>query len=87
MVRFSLSGNNQSLPNGRHVFTLNVSDWLGNAGKKSFALMIDNLLPKVILPGQEPGQNGRGGGFGGKGGFGGPGGGGGAGGGSGDGGR
>jgi len=80
LVRFSLSAsnggsvnNNRPLQDGRHVFTVTVSDWMGNEGKTDFALLIDNLLPKVILPGEEKNNNGGlggkgGGGFGGGGG-------------------
>lgn len=73
LIRFSMSGNNQSLPNGRHNFTVTVSDWMGNEGKTTFALVIDNLLPKIVLPGQEENKNrqGPGGGLGGGGGGGG----------------
>jgi len=70
LVRFSMSGNNQALPNGRHNFTVTASDWMGNEGKTTFSLVIDNLLPKIILPGQEQNKNGQGGR---PGGFGGPG--------------
>ena len=71
LVRFSTTGNNQSLPNGRHNFTVTVSDWMGNEGKTTYALIIDNLLPKIILPGQEENKNGQGRGGLGKGGGGG----------------
>jgi uncharacterized membrane protein YgcG len=43
---------------------------MGNEGKTDFALIIDNLLPKIILPGEEKDKNGAGG-PGGRGGFGG----------------
>jgi outer membrane protein assembly factor BamB len=60
MVRFALDGNNRALPDGRHTFTVTVSDWMGNEGKTDFALIIDNLLPKIVLPGQEKDKNGNG---------------------------
>ena len=68
LVRFSLQGKNRSLPDGRHVFTVTVSDWMGNEGKTNYSLIIDNLLPRIILPGEEANKAG---GPGGKGGFGG----------------
>lgn len=74
LVRFSMKGNNRALPDGRHTFTVTASDWMGNEGKTDFALIIDNLLPKIVLPGEEKDKNGLGG-PGGKGGFGGGGGG------------
>jgi hypothetical protein len=40
---------------------------MGNEGKTDYALIIDNLLPKIILPGEEKDKNGPGG-RGGKGG-------------------
>ena len=68
LVRFSLQGKNRSLPDGRHVFTVTVSDWMGNEGKTNYSLIIDNLLPRIILPGEEANKAGS---PGGKGGFGG----------------
>lgn len=71
LVRFSMEGKNRSLPDGRHTFTVTASDWMGNEGKTQFALIIDNLLPRIVLPGQEKkgnnGFGGKGGGFGGPG--------------------
>jgi len=69
LVRFSMLGKNKSLADGRRTFTVTVSDWLGNEGKTEFALIIDNLLPKIVLPGQDNnGPGGKNGGFGGGGG-------------------
>lgn len=64
-VRFSLSSKNGSLQNGRRVFTVTVSDWLGNKSVKDFVLNVDNLLPPTVRP-TSPNPNP--GGVGGKGG-------------------
>ncbi len=61
LVRFSSSGANKSLADGRRTFIVTASDWMGNESKTEVSLMIDNLLPPIILPGQEPKQNGVGG--------------------------
>ena len=67
-VRFSQSGDNPLLSDGRKVITVTVSDWMMNERKATFALTIDNSLRPVILPGTT-GPNGQpGGGAGGKGG-------------------
>jgi len=65
LVRFSLTGTNHSLADGRRTFTVTVSDWLGNESKNDFALIVDNTLPAIKVPGAEDKNNG---GFGGKGG-------------------
>jgi hypothetical protein len=74
-VRFSQSGDNPLLSDGRKVITVTVSDWMMNERKATFALTIDNSLRPVILPGTAgpnglPGGGGKGGGpgFGGGGG-------------------
>ena len=74
LVRFSLTGNNKPLTDGRKTFTVTVSDWLGNEGKSDFSIMVDNTFPPIKLPGQETkekngpgGRSGKGGGFGGSG--------------------
>ncbi len=69
LIRFSLSGKNPPLPNGRHVFTVTAQDWMGNESKTGFALIIDNTLPPIKIPGQadnanRPGAGGAGGGGG-----------------------
>jgi len=63
LVRFSLSGKNPPLSNGRHVFTITAQDWLGNESKTAFALVMDTTLPPIKLPGAE--KQGPGSGFGG----------------------
>ncbi len=81
LVRVSTSGNVRPLSDGRHVLTVNASDWMGNLAKTSFSIQIDNTLrPKSIknVPGNQPGggggdsggggRTGRGGGGGGGGG-------------------
>jgi outer membrane protein assembly factor BamB len=73
-VRFSQTGENKLLSDGRKVITVTVSDWLQNQKVAKFALTIDNSLRPIILPGTAnpnglPGGNGGlGGGAGGKGG-------------------
>jgi hypothetical protein len=73
-VRFSQTGENKLLSDGRKVITVTVSDWLQNQRVAKFALTIDNSLRPIILPGTAnpnglPGGNGGlGGGAGGKGG-------------------
>ncbi len=71
LVRFSLSGKNKPLADGRRTFTVTVSDWLGNVSKSEYSLMVDNTLPPIKLPGSDTNQNGPGGNKGGKGGGGG----------------
>jgi outer membrane protein assembly factor BamB len=71
-VSFSSEGKNKPLSDGRHVITVDVSDWLNNVAHESFSLTIDNSLPAIKLPGQPAtnpngpgGRGGPGGGFGG----------------------
>jgi uncharacterized membrane protein YgcG len=71
LVRFSLTGKNKSLADGRRTFTVTVADWMGNVSKTDFALQIDNTLAPIKVPGSDANQNGRGGRGGGAGGFGG----------------
>jgi len=47
IVRFSLHGANDLLPDGRVEFVLTVSDWLGNTTTAHFSLSIDNSLQPV----------------------------------------
>jgi outer membrane protein assembly factor BamB len=74
-VQFSSSGKNRLLNDGRHLITVDATDWLGNMAHVTFSLTIDNTLPAIKLPGQpttNPGPGGPGGpGGGGKGGGGG----------------
>lgn len=68
-ARFSMASKNQPLTNGRKVFTVVVSDWMGNTAKQDFVLTIDNNLPKTVTPpkdqtGGGSGRPGRGGGGG-----------------------
>jgi outer membrane protein assembly factor BamB len=72
IVRFSQTGKNKALSNGRKTILLTVSDWMGNVTKQAYALTIDNTLPPIRLPGtQDPNQPGGGGrGAGGGGGIG-----------------
>lgn len=66
-ARFSMASKNRPLTNGRKVFTVTVSDWLGNVATKDFVLTIDNSLPKTVRP-ASPNNNGGGGKPGGAGG-------------------
>jgi outer membrane protein assembly factor BamB len=68
-VRFSMASKNRPLANGRKVFKVTVSDWMGNVADKEFVLSIDNLLPKSVRPAtpagaQPPGGKGGAGGLG-----------------------
>gem|GEM_PF-568340 len=60
VIRFSTSGANRILNDGRHVFTVLGNDWMGNEGKQEFTLTIDNSIPpiKLLTP---PSANGNGG--------------------------
>lgn len=70
VVRFSQTGKNKSLSDGRKEIVLTVSDWMGNVTKQTYALTIDNTLPPIKLPGSDQDQR-PGGGFPGGGGAGG----------------
>lgn len=61
IVRFTLSGKNKPLSDGRKVISVTASDWMGNSSKTDFSLTIDNALPPVKLPGSDD-QNNRNGG-------------------------
>jgi hypothetical protein len=54
VVRFSHSGPNKPLMDGRKVINLSVEDWMGNVQKKSYSLSIDNMLPPLQRPGAAP---------------------------------
>lgn len=64
VVRFSQTGKNKPLSDGRKEIVVTVSDWLGNTINKSYALAIDNTLPPIKIPGAEE-PNRPGGGLGG----------------------
>ncbi len=73
VVRFSESGKNRLLSDGRKDIVVTVSDYLGNVRMQKFALTIDNTLAPVKLPGTTapnggfggpPGGAGKGGGGG-----------------------
>jgi outer membrane protein assembly factor BamB len=69
IVRFSLSGKNRPLADGRKEIVVTASDWMGNVGHKTFYLTIDNALRPIVVPGSEKtGPGGKGPGFGGGGG-------------------
>ncbi len=68
IVRFSLSGKNQPLSDGRKTIIVTAVDWMGNVAKQSFALTIDNTLRPITLPGAATNPPAGGGGFGGGGG-------------------
>jgi outer membrane protein assembly factor BamB len=73
IVHISFDGPNKPLADGRRVFHITVSDWMGNVAKKSYALSIDNQLPPLNKPAglqQQPAKRGnknKGGGGGGGG--------------------
>jgi outer membrane protein assembly factor BamB len=73
IVRFSLSGKNHPLSDGRKNIVVTAVDWMGNVAKQSYALTIDNTLKPIVLPGSDNNNQGggAGGGKGGGGGFGG----------------
>ncbi|MEA2553187.1 MAG: hypothetical protein QOJ65_1363 [Fimbriimonadaceae bacterium] len=74
VVHITYDGDNKPLADGRRVFNITVTDWIGNVAKKSYGLAIDNSLPPLGTPANL--QQGKGGRKGGKtGGFGGGGGG------------
>jgi hypothetical protein len=72
-ARFSLASKNKPLANGRKVFHVSVSDWMGNKAEQDFVLTVDNALPKTVRPvtPNNPGGGGRPGVGGGPGGAGG----------------
>jgi len=74
LVRFSQTGKNRPLQDGRRTIVVTAVDWMGNTVKQNFALTIDNALKPITLPGQNNNQGGPGGGPGGFGGAGGDGG-------------
>jgi hypothetical protein len=68
LVRFSLTGNNKPLSDGRRQITIMASDYMGNMAKVPFALTIDNTLKPIVIPGSDTNGGGPGAGPGGKGG-------------------
>jgi uncharacterized membrane protein YgcG len=55
IVLFSNEGKNRPLQDGRHEILVDVKDWMGNEAQHHFALMIDNSLPPIVLPGTKTG--------------------------------
>ena len=51
IIKFSATGKNKLLSDGRKDIVVTVSDYLGNVRRQQFALTIDNTLPPVKLPG------------------------------------
>lgn len=68
ILQFGQGLKNGTLPDGRVVIEVSVSDWMGNETKASFSLMIDNDLAPLPKPGNAPttGGGNRGGGSGGS---------------------
>ncbi|HTQ08761.1 MAG TPA: hypothetical protein VMI31_01695, partial [Fimbriimonadaceae bacterium] len=69
-VRISQASKNQPLSNGRKVFAVTATDWLGNTVTKEFVLTVDNTLPVTVTPPSDknkPGGPGKGVGGGGGG--------------------
>jgi outer membrane protein assembly factor BamB len=59
-MRFSMASKNRPLQNGRRIFTVTVTDWMGNTAKQDFVLNIDNHLPRSVRPASGPNPNGPG---------------------------
>lgn len=66
VMRFGQGLKNGILQDGRAVFKVVVSDWMGNQTSSSFTVMIDNDLAPLALPGGTQPDAGRGGGAGGR---------------------
>ncbi|MFQ3677394.1 MAG: PQQ-binding-like beta-propeller repeat protein [Fimbriimonadaceae bacterium] len=49
-VRFSLTGENRPLTDGRKTIRVTVSDWMGNQTVAEFALIVDNTLRPLVRP-------------------------------------
>jgi uncharacterized membrane protein YgcG len=73
VVRFSQTGKNRPLRDGRRRIVVQAKDYMGNEVNQEYVIMIDNTLRPVTLPGQDQNQGGGGAG-GGRGGGGGAGG-------------
>lgn len=50
LVHLSIDGPNKALLDGRRVFHIVVSDWMGNETNKTYAVMVDNTLPPLNTP-------------------------------------
>lgn len=61
VVRFTLTGKNKPLSDGRKEVAVTATDWMGNTVRKTFSLSIDNALPPIQLPGQSTNNNNFGG--------------------------
>ncbi|AIE84393.1 PQQ-like beta-propeller repeat protein [Fimbriimonas ginsengisoli] len=66
LVRFSQTGKNRPLADGRKEIIVTAADWMGNEIRKPFALTIDNALAPIVIPGSSTnggkgGPNGPGG--------------------------
>lgn len=72
-VHFTNSGKNKTLNDGRHVFTVTATDWMGNQTSQQFAIQADNTVAQAQPPANTNGS-GTGGGPAGRGGRGGSGG-------------
>lgn len=59
VAKFSNESKNRPLRDGRRVFTVNATDWLGNTVTKKFLLVIDSTLPDTR---PRPNNSGAGGG-------------------------
>lgn len=70
-IRIGLNEKNKPLANGRAVFEVTASDWMGNKTTSVYSLSIDNVLQPVARPGGRPGDPATGGGGPGVGGLGG----------------
>jgi hypothetical protein len=65
LLRVAEQGPIKPLHDGRHLFTVKASDYMGNKGSEDFILIIDNQLPPMQAPGETvkttPGAPGPGG--------------------------
>ena len=62
IVTFGGNSKNQPLSDGRKVFTITVSDWLGNVREAKFSLTIDNSLAPIKPKTSKDNDRGPGGG-------------------------
>jgi len=61
-VRIGLNEKNKPLADGRAVFEVTATDWMGNKSTATYSLTIDNTLQPIGRPGGRPGEQGGSGG-------------------------
>lgn len=52
LLRVTTQGPVLPLGDGRHVFTVKASDYMGNRGSEDFILIVDNQLAPMVVPGE-----------------------------------